>query len=566
MHWGRHIPKAACSPHQSWRPRSLARIAAAALVAIIGGSAALPAQGTTGTVTGTVTDAGSKAPIIGATIRITGTQLGTQTGNDGKFTIRGVAAGTATIQITRIGYEAKTTTAAVTSGGTATVNAQLSQAAFSLQTVVTTVTGAQSKAEISNTVATVDVASKIAETPIVSTGQLLSGRAAGVQVMSSGATGSGSRIRIRGQSSLSLSNDPLVYVDGVRVNGQSSAQTAGTGGTTISALDQISPEEIETIDVIKGPAAATLYGTQAANGVILITTKKGRGGSIRWNAFSENGVNYDPIKGHYPDLYVSFDNTKATPGKPFTCLLTQEALGQCTIDSTSTHDVLNDPVTTPLQNGNRAQYGLQVSGGVDKLQFFLSGDTEHEQGPYKMPGIEINRLMAERGTSIGDDQIYPNSLKGVNLRTNLNTQLGSKADVSVSIGYVDRTIRQPQNEDNSDGMMVDALGGTARTDLNDGRFGLVNGVSTGVPLDGYRIFPIGDIFAQRQSFNTNRFINGLNARFYPVSWLNFRGNFGYDYSARNELFLQEYNQGPLDTFRNATTNGRVTSTRGEADV
>ncbi len=130
--------------------------------------------------------------------------------------------------------------------GTANVNVQLSQAAFSLQTVVTTVTGAQSKAEISNTVATVDVASKIAETPVVSTGQLLSGRAAGVQVVSQGATGAGSRIRIRGQSSLSLSNDPLIYVDGVRVNGQSSAQTSSTGGTTQSALDQIAPEEIES--------------------------------------------------------------------------------------------------------------------------------------------------------------------------------------------------------------------------------------------------------------------------------------------------------------------------------
>jgi TonB-linked SusC/RagA family outer membrane protein len=475
--------------------------------------------------------------------------------------------------VNRIGYESKTSTATVTAGGTATVNVELGQAAFSLQTVVTTVTGAQSKAEISNTVATVDVASKIAEAPVVSTGQLLSGRASGVQVVSQGATGAGSRIRIRGQSSLSLSNDPLIYVDGVRVNGSSGgsgstgAQQQSTGGSSVSAIDQIAPEEIESIDVIKGPAAATLYGTQAANGVILITTKKGRAGATRWNVYTENGTLYDPVKGHYRDLWVSFDNTLSTPGNPKTCLLTQEAAGTCHIDSTFHHNVLNDPITTPLQDGNRAMYGLQVSGGMEKLQYYVSGDMSHEQGPYKMPGIEISRLETERGTSIGSDQIYPNSQKQVNLRSNLNTQLGSKADISLQIGYIDQNTRLPQNEDNSDGLMVAAIGGSARTDLNDGRFGNVNGVSTGVPLLGYRSFPLGDIFAQRYGINTNRFINGLNARFYPVSWLNFRGNFGYDYSARNETTLQEFNQGPFnDACRNSTTNGCVTNTRTEADV
>jgi len=553
MHWGRPILKASCNSHPSWQRRSLAKIATLAAF-VIGGSVSLPAQTTTGTVTGLVTDAGSHAPLVGATVRITGTQLGSQTGNDGHYTIRGVTPGAFSLQVNRIGYEAKNAAGTVAGGQTATVNVQLSQAAFSLQTVVTTVTGAQSKAEISNTVATVDVASKIAETPVTTTGQLLSGRASGVQVVSQGASGAGSRIRIRGQSSLSLSNDPLIYVDGVRVNGQSSAQTTGTGGTTQSALDQISPEEIETIDVIKGPAAATLYGTQAANGVILITTKKGRSGTTRWNVYSENGTLYDPQKGSYPDLYVSFDNSSGTPK---TCLLTQQAAGTCHIDSTFSHNVLNDPVTTPLANGNRAMYGLQLSGGVDRLQYFLSGDVEHEQGPYKMPDIEINRLMAERGTTIGADQIYPNALKSVNLRSNLNTQLGSKADISVSIGYVDRNVRTPQNEDNSDGLMVAAVGGSARTDLTDSR---------GVALNGYRLFPMGDIFAQRQSFNTNRYITSMNARYYPLSWLNLRGNFGFDYSARNEQFLQEYNQGPLDSFRNATTNGDVISNRGEADV
>ncbi len=109
-------------------------------------------------------------------------------------------------------------------------------------------------------------------------------------------------------------------------------------------------------------------------------------------------MNYDPIKGKYPELYVSFDNTKATATNPVvTCLLTQEAAGTCKIDSTFHHDVLNDPLTTPLQNGNRAQYGLQVSGGVGYASSSSSRAIRStSRNPYKMPGIEISRLTAER--------------------------------------------------------------------------------------------------------------------------------------------------------------------------
>jgi outer membrane receptor protein involved in Fe transport len=176
-----------------------------------------------------------------------------------------------------------------------------------------------------------------------------------------------------------------------------------------------------------------------------------------------------------------------------------------------------------------------------------------------MPAIEVDRLKAERGSTIGADQMYPNALKRVSLRTNLTSQFTSKSDLAITIGYVDSYIRQPQNEDNSDGLMVDALGGAARTDLVDAR---------GIPLRGYRApFLMGDIFAQRNAQSVNRFINGLNARYYPTAWLNMRVNVGYDYASRNETFLQERDQGPFgDTNRNATNNGFVQSVRSENAV
>ena len=106
---------------------------------------------------------------------------------------------------------------------------------------------------------------------------------------SAGETGAGSRIRIRGSNSISLSNDPLLIIDGIRADNSSQSSAQGTGGQLPSRFNDINPEEIEDIEIIKGPAAAALYGTAAANGVIQITTKKGRAGRTRWDAFGEGG-------------------------------------------------------------------------------------------------------------------------------------------------------------------------------------------------------------------------------------------------------------------------------------
>jgi TonB-linked SusC/RagA family outer membrane protein len=525
-------------------------MAAMAAVAIVVGSFSAAAQAASGTITGLVSDAGTSAPLAAANVRVTGTQIGAQTTADGHYTIRGVTAGTHDIQVNRIGYEAKHVSVSVTAGQTATANVTLSQAAFSLATVVTTVTGATSKAEISNTVATIDVAAKADESSAHSLGEMLSGQAAGVQVSSSGAAGGGSRIRIRGQNSLSLNNAPVVYVDGIKVNSDAGSLTSSS--TQSSRFDDINPEEIESIDVLKGPAAATLYGTEAANGVIIITTKKGKAGTTRVSVFGENGISHDPAAGHYRDLWEGFDNNKV-PGKHTQCQLVQVSQGTCHIDSLFHNNVLNQPSTTPIQNGYSRDVGMQVSGGTDRSQYFVSGEYNSIMGTYKMPQSEIDRLTAERGQAPEDFQIYPNADLKINLRANLSAQLGSKADFTVSSGYLDRDDRQPPNEDNSQGLMVDAIAGTAATDQVDSR---------GIPLGGYRTFPIGDILSQNGWSNINRFTNSLNVRVYPLSWLNLRGNVGYDYTAAMTDNSQYVNQGPVGSGR----LGTVTNKREETGI
>jgi TonB-linked SusC/RagA family outer membrane protein len=529
----------------SWRRGAVAIVAA---VALFGSSASANAQGTTGTISGRVTDGTSGTPIVGATIRVTGTQLGGQTADDGRFTVRGVSPGTAVLQVNRIGYEAKRATVTVSAGQTATADVALAQAAFSLSEVVVTVTGAQKKAEIANTVASVDIAAKAQETTAHSLGQLLSGQAAGVQIVSAGAAGGGSRIRIRGASSLSMGNSPVVYVDGVKV--QSDASTGSA--TRSSRFDDINPDEIETIDILKGPAAATLYGTEAANGVINITTKKGKAGQTRWSLFGENSISEDGNKGNYRDLWMSFDRTRrGTDGKPIQCLLTAMAAGTCKIDSTFHGNVLNDADLTPLTNGRVRKVGLQASGGAERTQYFVSGEYNHELGPYKMPQAEIARLEKERGSAVPYNQIFPNADARTNLRANLSTQLGSKADFNISSGYLARANRNPQNEDNSVGLMVDALGGLARRDLKDSR---------GIALNGYRSYPMGDVFSTERNEYTNRFTNSFSARYYPLSWLNTRANLGFDYTLQEVKGLTRFDQGP---FGETSRQGSISDSRNE---
>ena len=532
-----------------WRWNGVAAIA-------LGLSASLAnaqSQTATGQITGRVTDAASGIALSSASVRVSGTQIGSQTAEDGRYTIRGVRPGATEIVVTRIGYEPKRQAVTVTGGGSVTADITLSQAAFSLSEVVVTVTGAQKKAEIANTVASVDVASKATETTSNSLGQLISGQAAGVQVISAGAAGGGSRIRIRGQSSLSLGNSPVVYIDGVKV--YSDATTASA--TRSSRFDDINPDEIESIDILKGPAAATLYGTEAANGVINITTKKGKVGATRWNFFGEGATSKDESQGHYRDLWISFDRSKkGADGKPLQCLLTDQIAGKCTIDSTYHGNVLNQPGLTPIVRGSVGKFGTQVSGGNERNQYFVSGEYNKELGPYKMPQTEINRLQTERGAAVPYDQIYPNADARTNLRANLSTQLGSKADINVSTGYLSRANRQPQNEDNSVGLMVDAIAGLARTDLYQIR---VPGKDS-VALNGYRSYPMGDIFAQMRNEYTNRYTQSISGRYYPFNWLTTRANLGFDYTLielKNEI---DFNQGP---FGETTRSGDITDRRTE---
>ena len=244
----------------------------------------------TATVQGTITDVASGAPIADARVTITGTVLQSTTNVLGNYRITGIVAGNVTLQVRRIGYKTMTVPLTVAEGQEFTGNYGLTTSVVQLEEIVVTGTaGRQERKAQAATVADVDVAGIRQVAPTQTVANVLQSRVPGVSVTSaSGSSGASSQIRVRGASSISLSNEPLVYIDGIRVNSQGSPQFF-TGGQSYERLNDLEPGDIESVELVKGPAAATLYGADASPGVIQIITKRGRPGAAKFT----QSLNFD---------------------------------------------------------------------------------------------------------------------------------------------------------------------------------------------------------------------------------------------------------------------------------
>jgi TonB-linked SusC/RagA family outer membrane protein len=502
-----------------WMLRAGGVVCALALAAV---SLAEAQQSSVG---GVVTDEATGQPLEAARVLLTGVNRIEATNQEGRYLFRNVAPGSYAVRVLRLGYRPATGSANVAPGEAVTLDFALTGAPVQLDEIVTTATGEQRKLEVGNVVATIDAARIAEESPIAEFGNLLSGRAAGVQVQKSGGTtGTGTRIRIRGSNSVSLSNEPLYYIDGIRMESGASSGTLDIGGfgqgagAAPSRINDLNPEDIESIEIVKGPAAATLYGIQASNGVVRITTKRGRAGKARWNLYSELGA----VRDHntYPINFNGRDSTQATgidEGWDGFCVVQFELEGLCTQTAVSQFSPLDDPFTSPLKAGLRQQYGANVSGGTEQLTYYLSGDYENEDGVYRLPAFEEDSVLETRGT-IPDHQIRPNTLERVSLRANLGANVSSDADIQANVGYI-----------SSDARFVE----------NDNSFLTITGSAeaSGLPEDVNRgwFFIPAELFAQRNTQSTERFISGLTGNWRPLSWLTTRATLGYDVTNRQDV-------------------------------
>ena len=341
----------------------------ASLVALFSAPAVATAQGS-GTIQGTVIDSVARRPIPGVQVVIAGTSRGALTDDAGRYAIRGVAPGQVTLRAQRLGFAANEQRVAVTAGATATVDFVMHAVATVLSEVVVTGYGTASRAEVTGAVAQVS-AEAIANTPVAGIDAALQGKAPGVQVVqNAGNPGNGITVRIRGAASLSASNQPLYVIDGVPMLRDDFTQL-GFGGQDLTAVTGISPDEIESIDVLKDASAAAIYGSRASNGVIQITTKRGRPGRTH---FTFNGY-YGSQKAarKLPLLtgpqYIEFMNEAAT-NDGYDPLFDPNVYGNVNTDWQSA--VLR---TAPVSDLN-----LSVNGGNDRITYMLSGSRFDQEG------------------------------------------------------------------------------------------------------------------------------------------------------------------------------------------
>lgn len=288
-----------------------------------------------GTIVGKVTDVKTGEPLPGANVLIKNTRQGSASAPDGSYKITNVPAGTQTITTTFIGYHAQEVRVNVPANAPVTADFALKESALEMDEIVVTGTGYElKKRELTTSISTIN-RRDIESTPALSVDQLLQGRLNGGSVnVNSGMPGTGSRIRLRGVNSAYSNQTPVIYLDGVKVDNNDFFRLEQlSGGVVQSTLSDILISDVERVEVTKGGAAATLYGSEAAAGVIQIFTKKGKAGPPRFTLKVEQGVND-------PETKFVIEN------------FTKDAV---------------------LQSGYHQRYSAGVEGGSETLTYHLSG-------------------------------------------------------------------------------------------------------------------------------------------------------------------------------------------------
>ena len=430
-----------------------------------------------GTIAGSVVTAGSNEPLANAQVFVVGGSARALSDERGRFRIVGLGSGSVTLEARRLGFRSARLGAIV---GDANVRFALQVNPTSLEQVVITGTaGATEKRAIGNAVGTINAAQVTEIAPIQNVQSLLNGRAPGVVVQpATGGVGQGGRIRIRGNASITLSNEPLLYIDGVRVNNNpaSGPSNQGFGSASVSRINDINPEDIESVEILRGPAAAALYGTEASAGVIQILTKKGRSGVPLWSGMARGGVNYlsDP-ESRFPVNYGMVGGKLDS------------------IDIVEREAAAGRPI---FQRGHQNEGQLGVSGGAEKFTYFASGNYIDASG-------------AEASN-------YQRRLSG---RANLGILPSEKFRLDISTGYLGGPTRLASEGGNGGRVWSTVLATPINLTPTAGQIDR-RGFHSGTPEQYDMLY----FFTQ----DVTRFTSSAKLEHRPASWLNHRLTVGLD--------------------------------------
>ena len=462
------------------------------------------------TVTGRVVQQGSGQPMASVQVFVAGSGIGALTQQNGRYLLVNVPAGTHTLTAERIGYRTVTAEVTVTAGETAVLNFTIAEEALGLDEIIVTGTpGGTQRRAIGNSVLSVQAAD-VSESVAVSRIQdLMAGRTPGVQMgMNTGSLGQGAPIVIRGVGSFNLASDPLIYVDGVRVNNSSdSGPELGTSSLRANVLNDFNPGDIESIEIIKGPAAATLYGTEASAGVIQIITKRGATGAPQFDMAVRGGVNYvrDPA-GRNGTRWSCMDSF-GDPCREGTGLFSYNGYedGNWLIEN----GYLDWPNENLYQNGLSQSYSLSIRGGTDVIRYFLSANYDDDEGILHYDNNEVARL-----------------------RGNVSVVVNELLSLDFSLGYVDGNTRFGDSAPGQGGIWTDIHYGSGYCypKYNPGACPRTLGFQEHLPTDvekveatrAYNRFTGGATLNFTRDWLSSRFIAGIdkgwdeNRLFYPL--------------------------------------------------
>lgn len=476
------------------RPLISARWWATTLALVVAMPGALLGQG--GTVGGTIVAQGSQRPLAGVEVGIASTGKGALTDGSGRFKLTDLPGTSVVLQVRFLGYRPVVDTVPV---GRTDVRIELVERVLELNSVVVTGTagGAQAR-ELGTSVAVVNVADVQQQAAIPTFQGLINGRAPGVDVIqTTGQVGAGSQIRIRGVGSFSLSSTPLVYIDGVRANNQS------TG--IVSRFNDIAPEEIASIEVLKGPAAATLYGTEAARGVINIITKRGDPGSAKYTFTAQSGSQwFQDAAGRFRTNYwlnpqdqslwsINYVKSEAANGTPL------------------------------FQTGGVHNYSASASGGAGIYRHFIAGEFSDQDGI-----------------------VTSNNRTQKNVRANLSMVPSSKVNIETSAGYL-----TSRTATTGEGGSASAIWGELAIPQRTLAACpiLFNPVPRGCGWSRGSIVSPPEVYAQTQNWqDVRRFTGSASIRYDPFSWMSHRFLIGTDYTLEDVNSFLGYQTDSLVTF------------------
>ncbi len=473
---------------------------------LLAAPAALHAQ-QTGIVVGTVSDAASGQPLSGTLVAVVGAQNNAMTDGRGHFIIRGVRSGAASVRAQRLGYRPELRPIAVPAGDSVRVSFSLNESAVNLSEVVTTGTGgAVSKRELGAPIGVVDVSQLQEVKPSTDLGSILEGQVSGVRSTTvGGGVGGAKDLRIRGTSSFTLGQRPVVYVDGVRLDTRATDWTAGlgnqaccnfNGGTGEDRLSDLNPDDIDHVEVLKGAAAATLYGSEASNGVIQIFTKRGKAESAPQWSFAL-GQGFDRQRPNYQTkLYPLFSGPDGT-----------QAL---------------DMNKTLIKTGPFQSYSAEVQGGAGRATYFVSSDFSKEVG-----------------------SIQPNDQTKGNVRLNVNWNASDKLTFDARSQFSRDFINSLQSGNNWATLTGNAENGDPRQ-------------ASKLRPYGEAWISVSDIQKMVTTSDANRWTGGVTANYAPAPGFTNKVTLGADVvgEVKQRFFPQDGNYGSAYVTNGEKTNAQ----------